>query len=188
MSEGGSHEGEGSRVRSLVTDFCHELEVERNASVHTVRAYARDLNAYVDWCMRQGIDSLGASHKELRAFLADLDKAHYERATINRHLSSLRGFFRWLRVAGVIDNDPASALQGPKQNKHLPHVIRPNDMVKLLSVHADARQNAATARQGANGAGDCAIRRYSSSCMRAACESRRRRDLSSMTLISRRGR
>ena len=137
-----------AKARALIEDFCYELEVEQNASVHTVRAYTRDLNAYVDWCTRREIDPLGANHRDLRAFLADLDKARYERTTINRHLSSLRGFFRWLNATGVIAADPASVLQGPKQNKHLPHVIRPNDMVKLLSVHSVARSSLASGEHG----------------------------------------
>ena len=59
---------------------------------------------------------------------------------MNRHLSSLRGFFQWLHVKGIIEGDPASALQGPRNSRSLPTVIAPNDMVKLLSVrfsHAD---------------------------------------------------
>lgn len=146
MSDASSCDEAIAKARFLVEDFCFELEAERNASTHTVRAYSQDLGAYVDWCARREIDPLSATHRDLRAFLADLDKARYERTTINRHLSSLRGFFRWLNVTGVIDADPASILQGPKQNKHLPHVIRPNDMVALLSVHSSAVRSALDGR------------------------------------------
>lgn len=128
---------------SLIDGFYFELEAERNASVHTVRAYMNDLRDYVRWCERHEMDPLAVDHRDLRRFLGELDQARYERSTINRHLSSLRGFFRWLNVTGRISTDPASALQGPKQNKHLPQVIKPRDMVSLLSVHSDRAAAAA---------------------------------------------
>ena len=46
------------RVRSLTEDYCFELEAERGASLHTVRAYTRDLDAYVRWCASHEIDPL----------------------------------------------------------------------------------------------------------------------------------
>ncbi len=55
----------------------------------------------------------------------------------------MRSFFRWLNVTGRVDVDPACLLQGPKQPKSLPHVIRPADMARLLSVYGkrDAQGN-----------------------------------------------
>ena len=120
----------------MVDAFCESLRVERNVSVHTQRAYSVDLIDYLRWAQREGIDPLKATHRQLRRYLAELDTAQYSRTTINRRLSALRGFFRWLNVVGVVDEDPASILQGPKQPKSLPHVIKPADMVKLLSVYA----------------------------------------------------
>ena len=120
----------------LIDSFCEGFKAERNASENTVRAYRIDLSDYARWAARERIDLVAPSHKQLRRYLAELSEAGYSRATVNRRLASLRTFFRWLTVAGVVENDPASALSGPKQSKRLPHVIRPTDMAKLLSVHA----------------------------------------------------
>ena len=123
------------RAASLVEGFCDALRVERNASVHTVRAYRIDLMDYVRWAAREGIDPLAATHRQLRRYLGELDSAQYSRTTVNRRLSALRSFFRWLNVTDVCDSDPASVLSGPRKQKDLPHVIRPADMARLLSVH-----------------------------------------------------
>lgn len=120
---------------AMIEAFCEAMRVERNASIHTVRAYRIDLLDYARWAWREDIDPLRASHRQLRRYLGELDHAQYSRTTINRRLSALRSFFRWLNVTGAADEDPASVLQGPKQPKSLPHVIRPADMVKLLSVY-----------------------------------------------------
>ena len=120
---------------SAIEAFCAALVAERGASANTVRAYRIDLSDYGRWAVRRKVDALHASHKDLRRYLAELDEAGYSRRTVNRRLSALRTFFRWLNVTGEIESDPASALQGPKTAKHLPHVIKPADMVRLLSVH-----------------------------------------------------
>lgn len=124
-----------ARMAELVDGFCDVLRFERNASVHTVRAYRIDLEDFCRWSAREDVDPLTATHRQLRRYLGELDRAQYSRTTINRRLSALRGFYRWLNVTGRTDEDPASVLQGPKQPKSLPHVIKAADMVKLLSVY-----------------------------------------------------
>ncbi len=123
------------RMVSLADAFCESMRVEHNASIHTQRAYRTDLTDYARWAAREGLDALDVTHRQLRQYLGELDSAQYSRTTINRRLSALRSFFRWLNVTQVTDRDPASVLQGPKQQKTLPHVIRAADMVKLLSVY-----------------------------------------------------
>ena len=125
------------RIVALLAAFCHAMRVERNASVHTLRAYRIDLMDFARWACRERIDILAATHRQLRRYLGELDRAQYSRTTVNRRLSALRSFFRWLNVTGIADEDPASILQGPKQPKSLPHVIRASDMVKLLTVYGN---------------------------------------------------
>lgn len=122
-------------VEAMIHSFCNALRVEHNASVHTQRAYRTDLLDYARWAQRASINPIDVTHKQLRRYLGELDHAQYSRTTINRRLSALRSFFRWLNVTEVTDCDPASVLQGPRQQKSLPHVIRTADMVKLLSVY-----------------------------------------------------
>lgn len=120
----------------LLGRFGDSLYVEQNASDHTVRAYLTDLDAFMRWCDRNDIDAFAATHRQLRSYLGELDEARYARTSINRHLSSLRAFYRWLNITGQMDSDPASALSGPKQSRHLPHVIQPDEMVRLLRIHS----------------------------------------------------
>lgn len=127
--------GRDARMAALVDGFCDVLRFERNASAHTVRAYRIDLEDFLRWSVREGVDPLIATHRQLRRYLGELDRAQYSRTTINRRLSALRGFYRWLNVTGTTDEDPASVLQGPKQPKSLPRVIKASDMVRLLSVY-----------------------------------------------------
>ena len=123
------------QAASHVEAFCAALQVEDNASAHTVRAYRIDLFDFLRWAHREKLDPLHMSHRQLRLYLGELDRAQYSRRTINRRLSALKSFFRWLNVCDIIDGDPASVLQGQKQGKSLPRMIQGQDMVKLLSVY-----------------------------------------------------
>lgn len=130
-----------------VEDFCGALKNERNSSEHTIRSYRADLVAYLMWAARNSVSPLQATHKQLRRYLADMDRAAYSRTTINRHLSALKSFFKWLNVTGAVNSDPASALQGPKKPKGLPKTIRTAEVEALLGVfssgEADGEQRMA---------------------------------------------
>lgn len=123
----------------FVALFCDALMAERNASEHTIRNYGIDLRDYGRWAARAKVDPLRASHRDVRLYLGELDRAQYSRKTVNRRLSALRSFFRWMLTCGYVDVDPVSVLQGPKLAKSLPRMIPPADMAKLLSVYAKGK-------------------------------------------------
>lgn len=120
-----------------VDAFCESLIVERGYSEHTVRNYRIDLLDFLRWAQRSGYDPFRLTHKQMRRYLGELDQARYARTTVNRRLSSLRTFFRWMCALGYLDTDPASIISGPKTNRTLPKTLQPNDMVRLLSVHRE---------------------------------------------------
>ena len=86
------------------------------------------------------------------------------RRTVNRRLSALRTFFRWLNVTGRVDANPASALIGPKSGKHLPQVLRPRDMARLLSVHASRDMKGRPREQSLTDMRDQAILEFLYAC------------------------
>ena len=120
----------------LIESFCHELRTEQNVSSHTLRNYRLDLLDYGRWAQRAQVDPLSPSHKQLRRYLAELDKARYSRSTINRRLSSLRSFFGWTSITGRTQQNPDDVLMSLKKDKTLPHTISSNDMKRILSVYA----------------------------------------------------
>lgn len=135
-----------SDAEELADRFCASLQVERGLSEHTARAYRVDVMDYLRWAQRRRIDAFSATHRDLRRYLGELDRAQYSRTTINRRLSALRAFFRWLMRCGIAHSDPVSALQGPRLGRKLPRVISPSDMARILSVHAAADARGGDAR------------------------------------------
>jgi len=120
-----------STASELVDRFLTHLSVERGASAHTVRAYSADLQRYLEWAERSGIDPARPSHRQLRLYLAELDRAHYARATIARRLSAVKSWFSYLMTQSLVQSDPSSVLSAPKLPARLPRVV-PNDELNAV--------------------------------------------------------
>ncbi|MDP2232730.1 MAG: tyrosine recombinase [Actinomycetota bacterium] len=123
-----------STPSELVDRYLNHLVVERGASPHTLRAYSADLNRYLEWAERSGPDPLELNHRELRRYLADLDRSGYARRTIARRLSSVRSLFTFLVAEGLVDSDPSSVLATPKIPSRLPRIVPAEAMAALLDA------------------------------------------------------
>ena len=117
-----------------LASYCDMLVVERNSSQNTVRNYRLDLLDFGRWAARASVNPLCATRRDMRSYLGDLDYAQYSRRTVNRRLSSVRSFFRWLAAEELVESNPADVVSGPKLARSLPRTIPPADMARLLSV------------------------------------------------------
>ncbi|MCI1665324.1 MAG: tyrosine recombinase XerC [Atopobiaceae bacterium] len=114
-------------------EFIHYSEVVRNLSANTIKAYASDLDSYVSWTKREGVDPLVMTHRELRGYLADQTRAGYSTRTINRRLSAIRALYAWLMREGHTSQDAAAAVSSPKLSKRLPRTLADRDVSLLLA-------------------------------------------------------
>ena len=98
---------------SAIQDFLVHLEKERDVSKHTLKAYARDLDAFVDYLGSyyganawswQGLDRL-----TIRGFLGYLTKKKLSKRSMARALSTVRSFYRYLHRNELVDANPARA-------------------------------------------------------------------------------
>lgn len=151
---------------ALVEDFLASLRIERNYSQHTQRSYRTDLEAFLGWCRREGVDALNPTRRTFRAYLGYLNAGGYARTTVNRHLSSLRSFYGWLVVAGHLEYDPTTTLKGLKKQARLPHRIAPSEMAAILAVHGPVEVGGACRRQTVQDLRDQAVLElmYASGC------------------------
>ena len=119
--------------------FERHLRVERGRSVHTVRAYVRDVSVFLDEVGAHDDDGLRTvTLADLRAWLGVLSRRGAARSTIARTSASLRTFFGWLERTGRIDADPSLRLTAPSRHRTLPPVLTQRSAVALLDVAAMA--------------------------------------------------
>ena len=127
----GSREwGVGSVV---VQEYLSYLQTVRGVSERTLSAYGDDLSRYVNYCNNHDIDPVQAGPYEVRSFIADLSAERAAPSSINRRLSSLRGFYRWLvRFGRRTDNPCDTGSGGPLKNvkvpQRLPSVLWEDEM------------------------------------------------------------
>ncbi len=123
-----------NEARELVERFLRHLAVERGLSGHTLRAYSADLGRYLEWAARNELDPVRIGHRQLRGYLAELDRARYARTTIQRRLSAVRSFFAYLVAEGIVESDPSAVLVAPKLPKRLPRIVPQQELSALLDA------------------------------------------------------
>jgi site-specific recombinase XerD len=128
----------GDAWRAAVDELVRTTRSERGRRPRTVDAYHRDALHVARALTAAGFDEpREVGRDELRGYLADLADAGAARATIARRTSTLRTWFALLERRGLVASDPASLLGTPKQGRHLPRVLRV-DQVEALIDAADA--------------------------------------------------
>lgn len=116
--------------------FEQYLRVERNYSPKTVEVYTRDvakLREHLREKRNKDVPLARLSAIEVRSQLAALFGVNGA-ATINRKLSSVRAFCRFLVKRGVIEGNPGQAIRGPKKPKGLPRALDVDDAERLVEA------------------------------------------------------
>jgi integrase/recombinase XerD len=112
--------------------FLDALQTERGASPHTLAAYRRDLTGFTAYLRRQGRTVATARVGELTDFLADLRRRGLGARSTARHLSAVRGLYRFLLASGEIRRDPTEHLESPRPPRRLPRPLSVEDAAALV--------------------------------------------------------
>ncbi len=112
----------------LLATFQRHLEVERNLSVHTIRAYMGDLTSLLEHLETLGITSIADLQLvHLRSWLANQQVKGASRTTISRRAVSVRLFTKWALKNKYISTDVGTSLATPKGHRTLPEVLGIDD-------------------------------------------------------------
>jgi tyrosine recombinase XerC len=125
-------------LRDHLRAFLAFLELNRNVSSHTIRAYEGDVTQYLAWVASSKdarISALGPGDLDgvsVRDWVAALNRAGQARASVARKLSGARAFMQYLRREGLIENDPTAAALAPKLDKTIPVHLSESEVTLLL--------------------------------------------------------
>ncbi len=127
----------------LIADFQTYLTAERNVSEHTRIAYMGDLEEFAEFLQRNNLiknrDGIARVETEaIRAYLGYLFRQKVKKVTVNRKVSSLRSFYKYLIRNGKTKNNPTGLIQTSKTEKYMPVFLSVDEMFQLVNAQQDS--------------------------------------------------
>jgi len=123
---------------NLVNEYLSYLEAVRGCSARTLDSYGNDLYRYANYCDNHNIDIQNAAPYEVQSFIADLSAEKMAATSVNRCLSSIRGFYRWMVRFNKRADNPCSNLKNIKTPVRIPNVLWENEMADFASLPESA--------------------------------------------------
>jgi integrase/recombinase XerC len=122
-------------MAAALTAFQRHLASERGLSAHTVRAYLGDISSMLGYAVDDHCEDLtDVDIAVLRGWLGSMHKAGQARTTIARRAASARAFTAFAHRRGWLAADPGAQLRTPKVQRHLPEVLRQDQMTAVLTA------------------------------------------------------
>ncbi|MGH7401150.1 MAG: site-specific tyrosine recombinase XerD [Candidatus Rokuibacteriota bacterium] len=123
-----------SETAALIDDFLGRLQVERGAALNTLAAYRRDLKGFESFLARErrGFDAVGVT--DLSRYMGSLRRRGLGGRSIARHLSAVRGLYRFLLDEGRVPRDPTEHLDRPRPARRLPRTLSLADAAALVEA------------------------------------------------------
>ena len=119
---------------ALIFDYLDFLKNIKGLSENTAKAYQRDLNKFSKFLESISIESLeNISEEKCSAWIADLFQNNVSARSIQRHISSAKGFFSYMKKIGLVQSSPFELINSPKSPNHLPNILSPEEVSQLLN-------------------------------------------------------
>ena len=129
-------------MENRIADFQIYLEVQRNVSKHTLKAYIADVKEFDSFLQENDIKKkrdaiINVEPETIRTYLSHLYGEKVKKVTVNRKISSLRSFYKYLVRTGIIKNNPAEIVQTAKTEKYIPNFLSVDETFQLLGDQSD---------------------------------------------------
>jgi len=120
--------------RNFADEYLSYLSSVRGVSEHTSSAYGKDLSHFNNYCANHNFLPEKANPRQVRGFIADLSSEGIASVSVNRALSSIRGFYRWMVRFGYREDDPSASLKNLKTPKTLPAFLGEGEMARFSEL------------------------------------------------------
>jgi integrase/recombinase XerC len=119
----------------FIERFIQYLKFEKRFSPHTVNAYQKDLLQFSAFINKMDWDIAAISHVHVRSFMVDLIEHEIDPRSINRKISVLRSYFKFLLREKLAEANPMLQVKAPKVSKRLPVVVEDVKLNQLLDTN-----------------------------------------------------
>ena len=105
----------------------------KNLSINSIKAYERDILKFRDFIVLNKVEKLLDISEEIcTSWIGSLYSENISSRSIQRHLSSIKGMFRYLQKNNLVNSSPFELIAGPKTEKKLPETLTPEQINRLL--------------------------------------------------------
>ena len=120
---------------NLITSFLEYLSLEKKYSVHTIKAYKRDLISFQNFCIEsyQQEKISDINYSQIRSWIVDLVESKVSNRSVNRKISSLKSFYKYLQKIKIIQNNPLSSHKALKTSKKIQVPFSIKEVNEVLS-------------------------------------------------------
>lgn len=119
----------------FINDFEKFLVKEKHASDNTVNAYMKDLEHFEEFVMSREIERItDVSNSDIVAYLMELKKQGRSKSTVNRRLTSIRTFYKFLLREGKVRENPAEDIKSPRIEKKDIEFLSIDEVNKLMTL------------------------------------------------------
>ena len=120
-------------IDNLIDDYLVFLKDIKNLSDNSIKAYKRDILKFRNFLISNKINKLNDISEEIcSSWIGSLYSMNIGARSIQRHLSSIKGFFKYLQENHRINQSPFELISGPKMEKKLPETLTPEQINRLL--------------------------------------------------------
>ena len=116
----------------FISNFLDYLKTEKRYSEHTLKSYHKDLVQFLEFSLIETKDDLIEVRPiNIRGWIVDLMENDFSARTVNRKLSTLRTFFKYLLKEGILQSSPIKTVNGPRISKPLPSFAKTEQLDSL---------------------------------------------------------
>ena len=135
-------EEKNSFFKYEIADYLEYLDKIRGLSKNTTLSYRRDLEKFGSFLLKEKISTYEQINSDTCSrWIGDLYLNEIDAKSIQRHISSLKGFFSFLIKNNIVINSPMSNIVSPKVTKKLPNVLSPEEIEILVSFSPKSTQD-----------------------------------------------
>lgn len=130
------------KIELLVEGYLVFIRNIKRYSPNTIKSYKADLNDFINFCKEKNKGDLNEiNDRFIKSFLMQLSENNFEKVSISRKLSALRGLFKFAFNEDLIEQNPVSYLRNPKTPKKLPEIASTDDIIKVFEIKDDENEN-----------------------------------------------
>ena len=120
----------------MLSEYLNYLSHERGYAANTLEAYERDIMEFLNYHEGRKTKLYQITRRAVNQYLGELRSRHNATTSILRKISSIKGFYEWLQMKGILRDNPVALIELPKRRTPLPKVLSVGEVSRLLNSDA----------------------------------------------------